>query len=38
LQIDATRANFLLRELQQEGLIEKQGRGVDATWLVLAVK
>jgi predicted ATP-dependent serine protease len=34
LQIDATRANFLLRELQQEGLIEKQGRGADATWLV----
>ena len=33
LSIDATRAGFLLRELQLEGVIAKEGRGADARWI-----
>ena len=33
LGIDATRAGFLLRELQLEGVIAKEGRGADARWV-----
>ena len=33
LSIDSTRAGFLLRELQNEGKLCKEGRGVDATWV-----
>jgi len=32
LNVDATRATFLLRELTTEGIIEKEGRGVNATF------
>lgn len=32
LKVDATRAGFLLRELITEGVIIKEGRGVDATF------
>ena len=28
-----TRAGFLLRELQNEGKIVKEGRGVEARWI-----
>jgi DNA repair protein RadA/Sms len=33
LSIDSTRAGFLLRELQNEGKLIKDGRGADATWV-----
>ena len=33
LSIDSTRAGFLLRELQNEGKLVKEGRGVDASWV-----
>jgi DNA repair protein RadA/Sms len=33
LSIDSTRAGFLLRELQNEGKLIKDGRGADATWI-----
>ena len=33
LSIDSTRAGFLLRELQNEGKLCKEGRGVDASWV-----
>ena len=33
LSIDSTRAGFLLRELQNEGKIVKEGRGVEARWI-----
>jgi predicted ATP-dependent serine protease len=32
LDIDSTRAGFLLRELQMEGVLTKQGRGTEAYW------
>jgi predicted ATP-dependent serine protease len=33
LSIDSTRAGFLLRELQNEGKLVKEGRGVEAKWV-----
>lgn len=33
LNIDSTRANYLLRELQMEGKLYKKGRGADSLWL-----
>lgn len=33
LDIDSTRAQFLLRELQMEGVLSKEGRGSDARWV-----
>ena len=33
LSIDSTRAGFLLRELQNEGKLIKDGRGADASWV-----
>lgn len=32
LGVDSTRAGFLIRELQNEGKLAKEGRGVDAIW------
>jgi len=32
LSIDSTRAGFLIRELQNEGKLIKEGRGADANW------
>ena len=32
LSIDSTRAGFLIRELQNEGKLVKEGRGADAIW------
>lgn len=32
LNVDATRATFLLRELMTEGVLQKEGRGVNATF------
>ena len=32
LSIDSTRAGFLLRELQAEGKLVKEGRGINSTW------
>ena len=32
LSIDSTRAGFLLRELQNEGKLIKDGRGADSIW------
>jgi len=34
--ITGVRAAYVLRELQMEGLIEKQGRGTDAKWVKIA--
>ncbi len=34
LQIDATRAGYLLRELTTEGKLKQRGRGKKATWLL----
>jgi len=33
LSIDSTRAGFLIRELQNEGKLVKEGRGADAKWI-----
>jgi len=33
LGIDSTRAGFLIRELQNEGKLVKEGRGADAKWI-----
>ena len=35
LNIDSTRAGFLLRELLNEGALKKFGRGVNSTWKVI---
>jgi len=38
LSIDSTRAGFLLRELQNEGKLVKEGRGVEASWTLPSVE
>lgn len=42
LSVDSTRAGFLLRELQAEGKLVKEGRGINSTWkksdLIIDVK